>query len=154
MHCPHCGAKSASGLRFCKHCGGSLLASSSPPRTIGTIWALVAAIVAVVLPGLGITFGVTSELAARGIKGEDGPLAIAVMGLLVVLVAAVMLIRLLSRVVTSDMQARGARLLPVQPQSPKDGSAIDELELAQLSPTSAAPSVTEHTTRSFERRDH
>jgi hypothetical protein len=153
MHCPHCGAESAAGLKFCKRCGGSLTAADVSPRKIGTIWALVSSIVAVVVAGLGITFGIAGDLAGRGVKAADGPLEIGVFGSLVVLVTALLLIRLLWKVVTFDLQAQGTQLLPVRRQSLTSVSTTNEPDMMQLSPTLTAPSVTENTTRSFERRD-
>ncbi|HEY3135226.1 MAG TPA: zinc ribbon domain-containing protein [Blastocatellia bacterium] len=153
MHCPHCGAESATGLKFCKRCGGSLIAADASPRKIGTIWALVSSIVAVVVAGLGITFGIAGDLAGRGVKAADGPLEIGVFGSLVVLVTALLLIRLLWKVVTFDLQAQGTQLLPVRRQSLTSVSTTNDLDIVQLSPTLTAPSVTENTTRSFEPRD-
>jgi predicted nucleic acid-binding Zn ribbon protein len=154
MHCPHCGAESATGLKFCKRCGGSLMTADAPaPRRVGIIWALVSSIVAVVVAGLGITFGIAGDLAGRGVKASDGPLEIGVFGSLVVLVTALLLIRLLWKVVTFDLQAQGTQLLPVRRQSLTSMSTTNELDMAQLSPTLTAPSVTENTTRSFEPRD-
>lgn len=154
MHCPHCGAESATGLKFCKRCGGSLIGFAAPPhRRVGTIWALVSAIVAVVAFGLGITFGVAGDLVRSGIGAKNGPMEIGIFGSLVVLVTALLLIRLLWKVVTFDLQAQGAQLLPVPRQSLTSVSTTNELDMAQPSPTLTAPSVTENTTRSFEHRD-
>ena len=147
MHCPHCGAESATGLKFCKRCGEGLIASAAPGsgRAI-TILALVFAVVGVVVAGLGITFGVAGHLAGNGIKAQDGPVEIGILGSLVVLVTAVLLIRLLWKIVMFDLEAQRASLSPVQ--SPKTASTTNDLDIPQLSPV--VPSVTEHTTRSFE----
>ncbi len=148
MHCPHCSAESLTGLKFCKRCGGSLTAAPAPPRRIGTIWALVSAIVSVVVAGLGVTFGVASDLAGRGIKGQDGPIEIIVFGSLIVLFTLVPLMRLLWKVVMLDLETQGKELLPIQSPSLNTASTTNDLERPQLS--HAGASVTEHTTRTFE----
>jgi len=150
MYCPVCGAESTQGLNYCKRCGASLgttvpiqTPSGLPraARNVGIVWALVIAIIAVCAGGLGISFGIGGGLMASGVRGEDGPIGIVLGGALVVLVVAVMLIRLLSRVIGMSAPTT---VRPAMSQSMRE-------PVAQLpAPPPSVSSVTEHTTRTFD----
>jgi len=157
MFCPDCGYESTQGFNYCKRCGASLSsvvpAGQSTPlrdnRLISLIWSLVAAIMVVGAGGLGITFGIAGGLAGSGIKPDDGPLAIVICGSATVLVTVCLLIRQLSRLIGTaiDKHLEFAGMSHPWPVGEAD------LSSRQIpAPPVAVSSVTEHTTRNFERR--
>src|SRR5215831_4383236 len=80
MYCPVCGAESAEGLKFCKHCGSGLTAPLNveyvrPIKITGSVWAI--AVMAFL--SFGALFGSVVALAGMGIRSEDilGPIFIA-----------------------------------------------------------------------------
>ena len=155
MHCPNCGAEHTFGLKYCKRCGLSL--GDPPPQSIqmsswgftGAAWAIGLATVAICLGGLGIIVSHAWELLAPLSPGQSRsadptPIALAmiVCGSATVFGIAALLIRLFSRLLSAPNEvARPAQII-------KPG--IAEYPVAQM-PGQPMSSVTEHTTRNFER---
>ena len=157
MYCQVCGAESIQGFNFCKRCGSSLVAASittseqaRPPRTAATIWALSICVMVVCAGGLGISLGIAGGLAASGVRGVEGPVQIALAGSTVALVVSLALLRLLARVVMASIGAgsetsrRGMKKFGAQAHQEPPRPALQE-------PPRAVGSVTENTTRNFER---
>jgi hypothetical protein len=157
MHCPNCGAGHAFGWKYCKRCGFSL--ADSPPQTeqmsswkfTGAAWAIGLATVAICLGGLGIVVSHAWDLVAplspgqsRGVDPTPIALAMIAFGSATIFGIAALLIRLFSRMLSAPAEA--AR--PAQFVKP----GIAEYPAAQI-PAQPSPvsSVTEHTTRNFER---
>lgn len=156
MFCPDCGFESTQGTNYCKRCGASLSSAatvqSSTPRDnklINAIWAVAAAIMVVGAGGMGITFGIAGGLAGSGIKPDDGPLAIVISGSTAILVALCLLGWQLSRLIGAVIRDR--RGLAEAPRTGPLGEA-DRAARRISAPPIAVSSVTEHTTRNFEKR--
>ncbi len=149
MFCPHCGAESNHGLKYCKRCGVNFAApveqspsKQKPVKQTGAAVAVAFATVAICLGGLGIVFGIASSLLDPALIGQLTPIVITmiVFGSLTVFGLAAMLIRLFTRLVIAPKDAPAQIEIPVYTQ-------------ARLPESSAAmPSVTENTTRNFEAR--
>jgi predicted lipid-binding transport protein (Tim44 family) len=145
MYCSSCGAAIAQGLSYCNHCGAKLigeksesLAKSSEMRPASLLWGMVAALV------FGI-FTITLLLMAMKMVGLNVGqiMAFMMVSFMTLLLVEGMFIRQLLRRQRGAEEA-GDKLLSKQ-------QATKELEAAQARVLpEAMPSVTEHTTRSFE----
>ena len=158
MYCPHCSAEHTFGLKYCKRCGGNL---SDPPqpqsgqtsswKLTGAAWAIGLATVAICLGGLGIAFSTAFDMArplspGQSTSVEATPIALAmiVFGSATVFGIAALLIRLFTRLITGFQEA------PRPAQFIKPG--VTEYPVAQIpAPPVGMSSVTEHTTRNFDR---
>ncbi|PYP89665.1 MAG: hypothetical protein DMF61_03070 [Blastocatellia bacterium AA13] len=153
MYCPNCGAEAPQNLRFCKRCGINLQNPSEsitnpPPRLAltGIAWALSLATVAITLGGLGIVFGVVSDLSGRGNTTEGILVSMIVLGSLGIFGIVALLIRLFSR-----LMLQGAK-------TKSESSLIDTLKNRAAEqgryqigpPPRSIGSVTEQTTRNFD----
>ncbi|HYE14160.1 MAG TPA: zinc ribbon domain-containing protein [Pyrinomonadaceae bacterium] len=157
MFCPHCGNESAPELNYCKRCGGNLnplapaqpLPPAAPALTPRTAWAVGTTMLFVIVIGMGLLLTAVNELKHSGLP-PDVMKMVLISGTFILLGSVAMLVWLWSRVLT------GPRYLgapPAQQQQPQQlgRPATNELGAAQFNPLSAAPSVTEHTTRTLER---
>ena len=158
MYCPHCSAEHTFGLKYCKRCGGSL-SDPLPPQSgqtsswklTGAAWAIGLATVAICLGGLGIVFSHAFDLARPLGPGQASsldvtPIALAmiIFGSTTVFGIAALLIRLFTRLIT------GLQETPQPAQFIRPGVA--EYPVAQIpAPPVGMASVTEHTTRNFDR---
>ncbi|HEX5733203.1 MAG TPA: hypothetical protein VF131_10235 [Blastocatellia bacterium] len=155
MHCPNCGAEHTFGLKYCKRCGLSLgdpplqTAQMSAWRLTGAAWAVGLATVAICLGGLGIVISHAFDLlrplhAGQSMSADPTPIALAmiVFGSATIFGIAALLIRLFSRLMSVPVEA----VRPAQFIKP----GINEYPVAQI-PGQPLSSVTEHTTRNFER---
>jgi len=157
MHCPNCGAEHTFGLKYCKRCGLSigdtppLVAQTSAWGLTGAAWAIGLATVAICLGGLGIVVSHAFDLLrplspGQSMSADPTPIALAMIafGSATIFGIAALLIRLFSRLLNGPAEA--AR--PAQFIKP----GISEYPVAQI-PGQPSPmsSVTEHTTRNFER---
>ena len=158
MYCSDCGAQSTAGLKYCKQCGANLAATTqlaeneSPSgRTTSAAWAIALAATGVCLGGLGIVFTNALNMMKPPILGAPVPgdrttitIVMITLGTATIFGVVALLIRLFSRL-----------LLPPQERMAKDGSretAASGYAAAQLpEPPGVMPSVTEHTTRTFDR---
>ena len=108
----------------------------------GTIVALVVAVIVVGAGGLGISLGISGSLAGNG-GNQDAPIAIAFCGSAVVLVIAIMLLRLLSKIIAASL-SQPVPTIAIQP-APQHIAPV-----ALPAPPPSVSSVTENTTRNFE----
>jgi hypothetical protein len=146
MYCPTCGAESAEGLRFCKQCGSGLTAPLNveyvrPVKITGAVWAI--ALMAFLC--FGVLFGSVIALAGMGIHTEDVLVPISVLGSMAIFGLCALMIRMVSK-------AAGISV-PSAKQAGSGKQAIPAYNQAQIPPPPGyIPSVTENTTRSFDRR--
>jgi hypothetical protein len=146
MYCPTCGAESAEGLRFCKQCGSGLTAPLNveyvkPVRITGAVWAI--AIMTFLC--FGTLFGSVMGLAGMGIHSEDVLVPISVLGSMSIVGISALMIRMVSR-------ASGISGPAAKQQSAGKQAIRTPYNQAQIPPPPGyIPSVTENTTRSFDR---
>lgn len=156
MYCPHCGSESATGLKFCKLCGGNLAATNpldekrSPSDSEAwQVWAVALATVAVCLGGLGIVFSTALKIMRPpiigGTVGEPTLVAslMIAFGTTTVFAISAMLIRLFTRLLTRDDE-KGH----VSRSRARQSGNYSHAQLGEPPPGIA--SVTEHTTRNFD----
>jgi hypothetical protein len=159
MNCPICGAESTYGLRYCKRCGGNLAApgqpieyAAPPGRTTGAAWALAIATAVITLGGLGIVFGHALDMARPapwgGQSAVGNPTAIVMamiaFGSMTIFGVVAMLIRLFTRVLGSAQESSRSNQVSAQAFNPQSVTQLP-------APPAAVSSVTEHTTRTFDR---
>jgi len=148
MYCPACGIDSVDGLKYCKRCGVSLTAtldgsqSKNPPSAL--IIAVLVFIGAVFMTGLTMPFLITKELGNRGFS-QGYQMALFIIEFGVTLAVVGMLVQFLFRLIESNQ--RSAK--PVRAVEP---GRIDASQPQIVEPQIPMASVTENTTRSFERR--
>jgi hypothetical protein len=170
MYCPNCAAPYSHGLKFCKQCGTQLSDSTSlqqsepparAPRGMGAAWALALATVAIVLGGLGIVCGTAYNMMEPIFPGQtrtNDPTAVAIIlaifGSIVIFSTVFMLIRLFSHLIVPRHDQIHGQRHERQTSPIKSGKAVTSgpLPVPLPAPPSAIPSVTEHTTRNFDRR--
>lgn len=155
MYCPSCGAESATGLSYCKLCGASLnpAAGITRPKAISPAF-IVLFLATLLFAGVGLvaTFVMVSEIRNLGVPPER-------------IFRAIVLVLLLGFFTVIGVVSLMTRLLwhmagipsPPRVQAPPFKARPGEHTNPQLSAPPAAlisdqPSVTEHTTRSFDHR--
>jgi hypothetical protein len=158
MFCPHCGAESTNGLKFCKRCGGNLLATQAteimtiPNRAAGSAWAIALASVAICLGGLGIVFSHAFDLMrpvsiGMQVSGDRDMIAgiMIILGSLTVLGVVALLVRLFTRLMLGSKEI-------VEPTRSMNATHTGYVPAGLNEPPANFPTVTEHTTRNFEPR--
>jgi hypothetical protein len=146
MYCPVCGTESADGIRFCKQCGSGLTAPLSveyvrPVRITGAVWA----VAVMTFLCFGALFGCVMGLAGMGIRSEDVLAPIGVLGSFSIVGICALMVRLVSR-------AAGISGPVTKQKAPVQQAIRAPYNQTQLPPPqSYVPSVTENTTRSFDR---
>lgn len=152
MYCPHCGNESSGELNYCKRCGGSLnplaVISSQEARPVvlpGTAWAMGVTMFLLIVFGLVAVFTAVDKLAERGAIPPVLVLTV-IFGALTVLGGATLLTFLWTRVLGST------RAAPAAPPQLGRHANTNELPPARVGTfaDSHIPSVTEHTTRTFD----
>jgi hypothetical protein len=145
MYCPVCGADNQQSVKFCKRCGASLnlpatksRSEITPDKLTGMFWA----IAVLALGGLGVILGCMVPLVAVGM---DYVLlaAVALLGFVTIFSIAGLLVRQLSRLI-SIVQANPAQIAATNATA----EYVQPQITGQPRPVS---SVTEHTTRNFDR---
>ena len=148
MYCPSCGIDSVEGLKYCKRCGVSLAAPHDAPSSRDLPIALIAmflvAIAAVVITGLLMPFAITKELSRLGFSESD-MMALFLLDAGVTLAVAAMLIRLLSRIIGQNNRV-SLKMPKIEPHQ------IEPAAVRITGRQEPLVSVTENTTRSFEKR--
>lgn len=151
MHCPHCGNESSGELNYCKRCGGSLnaLAPNAPQEARpvvlpSTAWAMGVTMFLLIVFGLVAVFEAVDKLAERGVTPPVMVLMV-IFGSLTILGGATLLTWLWARVLGSP---RAAAPRP-QLGRPTDTSELPPSRVGALT-DAHFPSVTEHTTRTFD----
>jgi hypothetical protein len=146
MYCPACGVSVAQGLSYCNYCGAKLnekkgesLSKSSEVKSE----TLIQGMIAVFVCGLGAIIGLMAVMKAVLDLNVGLILAFTLLSFLIMLVIEGVFIRLLLH------RTRGAAETSDTQLSKKQ--TTKELDAAQARALpEAMPSVTEHTTRSFE----
>jgi hypothetical protein len=144
MYCPSCGNEISVELKYCNRCGANLTQMGNPfPMAVSTPVKLTAPTVILgltIVIGLGIIFGGATELAEMHFH----PAAvtwIVLFSMLTLFGTTALLLRFWSKILTLQRQN------PAPPQSIKPPA---QTFAPQLPPRyEQAPSVTEHTTRTF-----
>ena len=145
MYCSTCGAEATLDVYYCKRCGNSLnpqtAIQTTPVSLNGPSWAMAVTIIFV----LGIIFGAIVKMAEMGINAVALTwMVIVSLGSVVALVA--MIFRQLSHMAIYRRQQ-----LPLQSAPTLKPHATSELYAGRQSALpEPVPSVTEHTTRTFE----
>ena len=145
MRCATCDELLAEGAVFCKRCGAPARALLAKPlyklAELAMLYACATGVVAVA--GLAFAFAVLSSLLKRGVEASSvgGIFTVCVLG---VVVLAWLLARQSSRALNAYLRPFTAPA-PAPPQ-------LEPRTTAQLldAPREPAPSVTEHTTRTFD----
>ena len=152
MYCQSCGIDSVEGLKYCKRCGVNLtappVAASAGPKVlpIAPIIAFLTFIAGVFVTGLTMPFLITKELSRLGFSQSD-MMALFVLESCVTLAVIAMLVRLMFRLIGAnnhtDSQARAVEARSAEWSPPQI-----------VAPPEPVMSVTENTTRSFDKRIH
>jgi hypothetical protein len=152
MYCPHCGNESSGELNYCKRCGGSLnpLALNSPQelRPVvppGTAWAMGVTMLLLILFGLFAIFAAVDKLAERGVIPPVLVLMV-IFGSLTVLGGATLLTFIWTRLLGPRRAASSA---PPQLNRPTNTNELPPARVGSFT-DAHVPSVTEHTTRTFD----
>jgi len=149
MYCPSCGAESTLELNYCNRCGASMAPSTELAPISLTKPALVigAIVTALTLGGFSILIEGAIRLATV-FHVPDPIMAIVVMGMATIIACDFLLLRLLSRIVRSSLDAKKERpaALPKQQGREQQSRELPRQLNPQLEPVA---SVTEHTTRTF-----
>ena len=145
MYCPVCGADNQERVKFCKRCGASLNLPSARPRpeiTPGKLTGMFWAIAVLALGGLGVILGCMVPLVALGI--DHVLLAIvSFIWFATVFGIAGLLVKQLSRLIN---------MVEANPVQVTHASTTAEYAPPQITgPPRPVSSVTEHTTRNFDR---
>ncbi|HEY0376336.1 MAG TPA: zinc ribbon domain-containing protein [Pyrinomonadaceae bacterium] len=156
MYCASCGAEVSEGMSYCNRCGAKLkpvseevavVSPSQPPARVsaGAAWAMAAAVALITIVGFGIAFSLVMVFVERGLSLDEGRLAVVIMTLVSVLLIDWLLLRQFTRLTSGKAQA--ADDAPAKPEKRK----LSEKAPPQLAaPREPVPSVTEHTTRTFD----
>lgn len=142
MYCSSCGIDSVEGLKYCKRCGASLTTSESIPSTrpVALIALLLMVIAGIVALGFSLPLTMARELISIGFRTREIIIFFFGSGAFTVIIT-----RLLTRVLLKMVESQkhtGASL--------SHGRAAP-YEQQQISQPSSIGSVTENTTRSFDR---
>ncbi len=145
MYCSTCGAEATLDVYYCKRCGNSLNPQAAiqtrPISLNGPSWAMTVTIIFM----LGIIFGGIIKLAELGI-GSVSITWIAIIGMVSVIALVAMIFRQLSHMAIYRQQQ-----LPMPSAPTLKPHATSELYAnRQGALPEPVPSVTEHTTRTFE----
>lgn len=148
MYCPGCGIDSVDGLKYCKRCGVNLTATlddahaKNPPLAL--IISVLVFIGAVFMTGLTMPFLITKELGNRGFS-QAYQMALFIIEFGVTLAVVGMLVQFLFRLIGSNQRAD-------TPVRAVEFGRIDSSHPQVAESPMPVASVTENTTRSFERR--
>ena len=155
MYCQHCGAETPPDLKYCKRCGGNLNPSGAtelaarPGVSPASVWGVGATTFLLVVGGLVVLFGFLYGMAQRGLH-PPAIMTLALFGALTILGSVALLVRLWRILLTGGhMQASAPRAAAI----PRPAASY-ELPPQRVSAITEGfghvPSVTEHTTRTFE----
>ncbi len=142
MHCSSCGAAIGQGLSYCKNCGAKLPAAISNPSELfpeSLVWA----IVSVFIVGLGSIIGLAALMKKLLDSSSEVINVVILLGFLLTFAIEAVFIWLLLRQKSVIKKANEIE------QSKETAKELDARP-AQVLTDAVIPSVTEHTTRSFE----
>ena len=142
MYCSACGMEATIEVNYCKRCGNTLSPQTSlqsiPVSLTGPSWAMATAVIAMI----GIIFAAVANLADKGISAVALTWMV-IVGLGTVIALVAMIFRQLSRTFLVSQQK-----VPAAPFKPQIAGEFSHLRPGAL--PEHMPSVTEHTTRTFE----
>jgi hypothetical protein len=144
MYCSTCGAEATLDVYYCKRCGNSLnpqtMIQQRPVNLNGPSWAMAVALIFI----LGIIFSAVVKMAEIGVS------AVALTWMVIVgLGAVVALVAMIFRQL-SHMSLNRQPQLPMPPAPLKPHLTSEIYAGRQVALPEPVPSVTEHTTRTFE----
>ena len=155
MYCPSCGTQTSEGLNYCKSCGANL-----NPQTLGTepvrvvfSFKLVILFLSIAFVGGIVPMGVLTnlwQLKEVGVGANQIATLIAFaagIGLITVALLVWLLLKLVGVAAWEPAKERGKRLRTSELASRNQVSVGKQIP----APPDAIPSVTENTTRSFDR---
>jgi hypothetical protein len=148
MYCSSCGAALTQELSYCNRCGANLsppeaLATVSRPAGLGWIISLGTVMTTgVAVGGLTLVLALVLELFKGGFPAANTT-AIGIVSLVLLLGTVALLSRQLSRLITIYLQ-------PDNTAQPKKAKSRVKPPVQLAAPLEPLPSVTEHTTRTFE----
>jgi hypothetical protein len=151
MYCPSCGVELAQEMSYCNRCGANLKPAAGQAvvqpqvRSVGAAWAVSAAVGAITLGGFALIFALVMTLVSRGIKLEEGWLALIIAALVTILLIDWLLIRQLPGLI-GRTQAAGETV----PSKEKRKLSAEPVVPQLVAPREPAASVTDHTTRTFD----
>ncbi|HKP85271.1 MAG TPA: zinc ribbon domain-containing protein [Blastocatellia bacterium] len=150
MYCPSCGAESTDRMKYCKHCGTNLGSPSQPgaPKRFPP-WMIVFflfTIGVITIVGLTIPLAASHDLILDGF-GPGGVTNIFIGSVVTALGLDALLVWLLLRLIKIYHHADA----PVQNKSAAQTAARDYSPSQIAAPPEAVGSVTEHTTRNFDK---
>lgn len=146
MYCPSCGSESALDLNYCNRCGANMVQSLAPAQLVASIDITKPAVVIglttvlLTLGGFGI-LAIAAYNLAQVLQRGDPIIALLMFGMITIMISDIILLRLLSRIVRTSLEAKPIVQLP-KPVTTEFPRQINP----RLEPV---PSVTEHTTRTF-----
>src|SRR5450432_218910 len=111
MYCPSCGAESALDLNYCNRCGANMVQALAPSPQIAPI-NITKAIIAIGLTTVLLTLGGFGVLAiaafnlARVFQQGDPIMALLMVGMTTIMISDIVLLRLLSRIVRTSLDAK------------------------------------------------
>ncbi len=149
MFCSSCGQALSKDLSYCNRCGVELKPSQSimlTQKPAGLAYVLCFSFlltVGLTLGGFALVIVLATELLSRGFP-QDHATALAVLGLLLILISVGILGRQVSRLVSAYLEREVATAK--KKEKPSFIAPISQLRSAE----DYVPSVTEQTTRSFE----
>ena len=144
MYCPSCGAETNRALKYCSRCGASTAPETElvpinltkPALVIGLI------VTALTLGGFAILIEGAIRLATV-FHVPDPIMAIIMLGMATIIACDILLLRLLSRIIRTSLDAKHEKPLAFPKQQSRE---LPRQLNPQLEPV---PSVTEHTTRTL-----
>ena len=152
MFCQHCGVEVTHDLNYCKRCGGGLNPQELAPRASVspfTVWGIGTTTVFLVVGGLAVLFAFIFGLARRGDLPAPAITMLAVLGTLTILGSTALMMRLWRFLLAGPHAQTPAR--PAQLPRPSAASELPPPRARALPEAfDPVPSVTEHTTRTFD----
>jgi len=150
MFCPSCGIEYTVGLNYCNRCGANLSLTLGTNAEVAplnvTKPALIIGATLLILTLGGFAGLITGAIEmARAVGGGDLSMALVFLGMVTILIVDVSLVRQLSKLINASISSHN---LPQPRKAPSLFQKFSRPSTWRLEP---APSVTENTTRFFER---
>ena len=142
MFCPNCGTPRTQGLSYCNRCGADLRERRESGHTV-SISALLTAITLIALAGLGIMLGGALALRKEAGLSQDLIGVFMLFTFLVVSVTEFMLVRNLSKLISSTTENK--KYFPAAPPLQQEMRLPPARNLGE-----PVPSVTENTTHTLD----
>ena len=148
MYCANCGGEISAGLNFCKSCGMRLYSEETSSGTNNILITLVVTFGVVTIVGLGILIALIALLLDRGATEKVVTMTI-VFYLACLTAIEFVLGSQISKLISANVRNEKRRNKPEVVQPPVQLYARNTAQLTE--PTQAPASVTDHTTRIFDK---